>query len=257
MLWRTTAVFLLVACSPVAMSAADVTLERVYALALTFFRDTAEVPMDVMVTKVITDAGGKVKHRSQSTVHMVFNGYNQRTEKFSLRANAGPFSRETLRDSIAAGLPAFPALGLLKKQDADVTVNIQQPSAPDQPTLVTIKSAKCPAMDLLPQWLMAKHHCGVSEMSVMADANGDLTFQQFVFDDLGPPGTGKAGSLGDVQVLALHATATFQRGFLPGDSKPFLWPKETVTTLKTDKGTHHDYRQVYAQELGRELKSSS
>ena len=237
MFWRGTAVLLLAVCSALAIRAEDVTVERITALVLTFFRDSAEVPMDVLVTKVIADNAGKVKHRNQSTVHMVFNGYNQKTGKFSLRANAGPFSRDTLRDSIAAGLPAFPALGLLKKQDADVSVEIRQPSAPGQPTVLAIKSTKCPAMDLLPQWLMVEHPCGVSEISVLPDANGDLTVQQFAFDGLGAPGTGKAGSLGDVRVLAVHATATFQKGFLPGDAKPFLWPKETMIVMKTDKGT--------------------
>jgi hypothetical protein len=39
-----------------------------------------------------------------------------------------------------------------------------------------------------------------------------------------------------VQVLAFHAEVEFQDVVLPGDSKPYLWPLEAVTSVTTNKG---------------------
>src|SRR6266852_399313 len=92
---------------------ADVDLDQIKALANTYFRDSTEVPMSVAVTTVVTDGAGKVKHRTQSTVNMVFNGYNKGSGKFSLHANSGILNSGALRDSVSGDLAAFFAGGLI------------------------------------------------------------------------------------------------------------------------------------------------
>jgi hypothetical protein len=57
-----------------AAQAPGLTAEQVVALAKTFFRDTGELPMDVRVTKVVTDASGKLKRRSESSFRAVYQG---------------------------------------------------------------------------------------------------------------------------------------------------------------------------------------
>jgi hypothetical protein len=62
-------------------------------------------------------------------------------------------------------------------------------------------------------------------------------FQHFSFDSAGHPAAAKVAYLGDVQVLAFRAGVDFQKGLLPGDPNPFLWPKETMTAVTTNKGS--------------------
>jgi hypothetical protein len=219
-------------------SAADVTLDRVTALAKAYFRDSAEVPMSVVVTTVVTGPAGKVKHRGESSVSMVFHGYNQASGKFSLRGNSGWFNTGALRDSMSGDLAAFfCAFYLIPKKDARQHREIQQPAEPGKPLLVVVKDAACPAMELMARWLFPKKPCGSAQFSLTAGANDDLMFQHFGFDSAGPPAAASIAYLGDVQLTAFHAGVDFQKGFLPGDPQPFLWPKETVTSATTDKGT--------------------
>ena len=39
-----------------------------------------------------------------------------------------------------------------------------------------------------------------------------------------------------MQLLAFHADVEFQEVVLPGDSNPYLWPLEAVTSVTTNKG---------------------
>ena len=167
-------------------SGADVTLDRVTALAKTYFRDSAEVPMSVAVTTVVTDGAGKVKHRGQSSVSMVFHGYNQESGKFSFRGTSGWFNTGALRDSMSGDLAAFISSGyLLPKKDSTHHPEIQQPSEPGKPILVVAQDGDCPAMEVMPQWLFPSKPCGSARFNLTAGANGDLMLQHFSFDSLG------------------------------------------------------------------------
>ena len=46
----------------------DVSLDRLSKAAKVYFRDTAELPMNIAVTTVVTDAAGKLKRQSQGSV---------------------------------------------------------------------------------------------------------------------------------------------------------------------------------------------
>ena len=67
-------------------SGAEVTLDQIKALAKVYLRDSAEVPLSVDVTTVVTDPDGNVKHRGHVTASMVFRGYNLESRKFSVQA---------------------------------------------------------------------------------------------------------------------------------------------------------------------------
>lgn len=193
--------------------------------------------MSVAVTTVVTDGAGKVKHRGQSSVSMVFHGYNQESGKFSFRGTSGWFNTGALRDSMSGDLAAFISSGyLLPKKDSTHHPEIQQPSEPGKPILVVAQDGDCPAMEVMPQWLFPSKPCGSARFNLTAGANGDLMLQHFSFDSLGTPAAAKVAYLGDVRLLAFHAGVDFQEGYLPGDPKPFLWPKEAVTSATTNKG---------------------
>jgi hypothetical protein len=223
-------------CCHVPAKGAEVDLNQITALATAYFRDSAEIPMSVAVTTVVTDGAGKVKHQGQSTVGMVFNGYNQGSGKFSLRANSGMFNAGALRDSLSGDLAAFFAGGLISKKNSTHTIAIQQPSEPGKPVLVVVKDGECPELQLMERWMFPRNPCGASQFSVHADSQGGLMFQHFSFESSGRPAPAKITGLGDVQLTAFHADVEFQAVQMPGDSKPFLWPLEAVTSVTTNKG---------------------
>ena len=211
---------------------ADLTPDRVVVLAKIYFRDSAEVPLKVSVTTVVTDRAGKVKERHQSAVTMIFHGYNLQTGSFSLRSNSGWFNTGALRDSLGGDLTAFiSAAYLMPSKEVDRKLEI----SPDKP-VVTVYDVNCPALSLSPRWLFPKATCGAARFT-LAPALDDWEFQHFEFASSGPAAPAKIKYLGNVQLMAFHATVDFQANFLPGDPKPFLWPKMVVTTLTTDKGS--------------------
>jgi hypothetical protein len=223
-------------CCHFLQGAAEVDLDQIKALANTYFRDSAEIPMSVDVTTVVTDGAGRVKHQAQSTVGMVFNGYDQGSGKFSLRANSGMLNAGAMRDSLSGDMAAFFAGGLISKKDSAHTISIQQPSEPGKPILVVVMDGECPEMELLPRWTFPRSPCGTAQFSLNVDSRGSLMFQHFNFDSSGSPGRAKVAYLGDVQALAFHASVEFQEVVLPGDPKPYLWPLEAVTSITTNKG---------------------
>ena len=91
------------------LPADEIKMEQVTALAKTYFRDSAEIPMDVAVTTTVTDKAGRPKQKAQGTVHMIFSGYNQQADRFTVHANSGIFSYGALRDSMTGNMAVFVA----------------------------------------------------------------------------------------------------------------------------------------------------
>jgi hypothetical protein len=83
---------------------------EVVALSGTFLRDTAELPMEVDVTVVVTDVKGKQKRNARSKVAFVFRGHNGQTGRFSVRSTTGILSVRGMRDSFAPNLAVINAL---------------------------------------------------------------------------------------------------------------------------------------------------
>jgi len=46
------------------------------AISRLLLRDSTELPMNVAVTRVIEDVGGREKRRSQTSTQLIFHGYN-------------------------------------------------------------------------------------------------------------------------------------------------------------------------------------
>ena len=221
-----------------AADVAEVKMDRIVALAKTYFRDSAEVPMDVAVTTVVTGTNGKPKHRAQSTVRMVFHGYNLQSGKFSLRGNSGWFNTWALRDSMTGDMAAFVApLFLVPSAEVSSRLEIRQPDQPGRPAIVTGHATGCEPFQLMPpgRFLFPYKHCGTEQVTLALESN-EPVFQHYSFDSDGLPAPARVPYLGDVQILGFHADVDFQKGTLPGDPNPFLWPKETAALITTDKG---------------------
>ncbi len=236
---------ILLTCSfPLPASAADdaeVTPDRVMALAKTYFRDSAEVPMDVAVITVVTDKSGKMKRSAQSGVRMIFRGYGLQTRSFNLNGRSGWFNTGALRDSMSGNMAAFAApLFLMPGKDGAWKFDLRQPSRPGEPILAVNRAEPCQPFELMPprggKYLYPWHPCGAMQFTVAVKPSNEPVFERYAFDAAGLPVPVKVAYLGDAQLLAFHVDIEFQEGFLPGESKPFLWPKETVTSAATDKG---------------------
>jgi hypothetical protein len=210
---------------------------RVTALAKMYFRDSAELPMDVAVTTVVTDARGKLKRRSQSSVRFVFRGYNQEAGKFSFRSNSGWFNTRALRESLSGDLAVFAAaMRLAPAKDWSPHLEIQQPAQPGEPFLVSAKDGECPEFKLLRNWVFPEKLCISAQFRLAGDPANDLVFQHFSFDVTNLPATAKVADFGDVQVLSFHSEGDFQKASLPGEAQPYLLPKQVVTSVATSKG---------------------
>ena len=213
---------------PCQTMADDLTLGRLTALAKIYFRDSAEIPMTVAITTVVTDNNGKVKHQSQTTAGMVFRGYNLESRKFTVRATASMMHRGALGDSLPGDAAAFVAGGfLLGKRDSPIEIT---------PGLVTRKDKECPALEMMPRWFVPAHECGTMQLTLTSTPTGDPMFQRFSFDSLGAPASASVPHLGSVQLLSYHTTVEFQLKSMPNEAKPYLWPLETVVTGLTNKG---------------------
>jgi len=217
--------------------AADPDLDRITALAKIFFRDSAELPMDVSVNTVVTDPAGKVKRRAQSSVRLLFHGYSQQSGTYRFNSRSGWFSTWALRDSLVGDFATFSAgTFLAPKENAVSHLAIQRPTQPGGPLLVTFRDEQCPEFKLLDGYLFPKEPCASGAYRLRSLSGNDLEFQDLSFDIANLPAAAKIAYLGAVQISSFHVDADFQKVLLPGDPKPFLIPKTVTTTITTDKG---------------------
>lgn len=210
----------------------DVTLDQIQALAKVYLRDSAEVPMSVDVTTVVTDPGGKVKHRGHFTAGMVFSGYNLGSGNFSIRATKGGLTPFGLRDSLSGDLATFFAGSAIFEKEAGIEIH----QASDKSVTVIAKRANCPALDWLPKFSFPQHPCGTTEIAMAQGETGDLAIRHVSFKSTGSAGPANVAHLGPAHINAFQFGVDFQLKFLPGEAKPYLWPLETVVSTITDKG---------------------
>jgi hypothetical protein len=210
---------------------------QITALSKTFLRDSAELPMDVLVKTVVTDATGKKKRDAQSKVQFVFRGYNAATEKYSFRSTAGFMSMRILHDSLAGNFAAINAFSRLTPHDsnsADLTI---EPAGPDGSFIVRSKpAADCHGFTMSAKFLYGENYCYATVFRVARDAAGKLAIQGFAVDIEQFPAPGKVRYLGDVQVRKIHSDGEVQAARMGDDPRPFLIPKRVTTTIETDKG---------------------
>jgi len=126
-----------------------VTLDRVQSLAKAYFRDSAEVPMNVEVSTVVTDPAGKTKHSARSAVQMLFHGYSLQGHKFNLKGNSGWFNTWALRDSIPGDLAAFWA-PLFLTPGWDPPPAVEAASRPGDPVAVSAHNPACQPFQIMP-----------------------------------------------------------------------------------------------------------
>jgi len=140
--------------------------------------------------------------------------------------------------SVTAALRAafVAAMRLAPKKDSSFHFEIQQPAQPGDPFLVTTKDGDCPEFKQLKDWIFPEKPCISAQFRLAGDPTNDLVFEHFSFDVTNLPGAAKVAEFGDVQVLGFRCEGDFQKASLPGETQPYLLPKQVVTSVETSKG---------------------
>jgi hypothetical protein len=207
--------------------------EQATAVFRMFLRDSAELPMDVAVTTVVTDPHGREKRRTRATVHLLFKGYSQQAERFSLTSRSGMFHLRELHDSIAGDFSIFKAFSMVAPgKDGQAKWDVAEEA---EGLLVRFVQADCKPFDLAGE-LFPRNDCSAVEFHLGRDPSGALKVERFTLDSLHLPVPGTLRYLGAVQVRKYHVEGDVQNGYLPNDPRPFLVPKRVVTTIETEKG---------------------
>ena len=221
------------------MPAADVPNRgEITALARTFLRDSAELPMDVQVQTLVTDAKGKKKRDAHSNVRFFFSGFNAKSERYTFRSTAGFMSLRILHDSLAGNFVAINAFTSLAPQSGKPDgVTIEPGATADTFAIRSQPAADCSRFRMSTKYLYPELFCYSVLFHVTKDGSGKLTIQNFAVDIEKLPVQGKVGYLGDAQIRKIHSTGEVQEAHLGDDPRPFLVPKRVTTTIETDKGS--------------------
>jgi hypothetical protein len=214
----------------------EITLDQIKALTKVYLRDSAEVPLNVAVTTVVTDVSGKQKHQGHLTASMIFRGYSLQSGKFSVQATKGGLTPFGLQDSLGGDLAAFLGGTLLFRKD-QANIELKQATETGKPLIVIVRQQNCPALESMPKMLVQPHPCGIAEITVVSGEGGELAFQHVHFESTGRPASAKVTHWGDVQLKSFRYDVDFQLKILPGEAKPYLWPLKTVVSATSDKGT--------------------
>jgi hypothetical protein len=233
---------LLLACfachGQVGGAATSVDRAKIAALSQMLLRDSAELPLDVAVTTVLTDPAGKEKRRSQSSAHLLFHGYNREADRFSFVANSGWFASGALRDSLSGDYAVFEAFSrFAPKMDGGTAFETRQQQRPGQALLVSAPGPDCHDFSMGEGVLYPHKHCSSVEFRVGSDSTGSPTVEGFSLEILNLPAPAKIPYLGAVQIRGIHAEGDIQKSHLPNDPQPFFIPRRVTTSIVTDKGT--------------------
>lgn len=217
-----------------------VTMDDLQTAAHRYFRDTAELPMVQTTTFSVTDHSGRTRKPKTITTTYVFHGYSKASQTANATFNGHESLWAMLRGSktmkvsmngamwtIIPGIRLYgDAYSMQIDQSANSNGSITAQFTPIKP---------CPpfAMTKFSQYYLPDHSCGPGEFQL----GNDLTFQKFSSDIPGLPAPVKLDPFGQCTLRSYHADVTFQSVNLPGESDPFLVPKQATATLETDKGT--------------------
>jgi hypothetical protein len=229
--------FIPILCVLAAAEAQPPSAEDVINLAKTFFRDSAEIPMDVSVTKTILNPAGSVRRETHATARMLFHGYNK-AGRFTVSAKAGGLGKGTAIESMSGDLAAF-ASGVLLLRERNAAFEILPAARPGEALSLRVEDRACPPFRLLGERMLfppSESFCGSSTFTVRGESAADRTFSHFTFLASSLPARGKIADLGDIEIRAFQIDEDFQESSLPGDAKPFLLPKRVRISIRTDKG---------------------
>jgi hypothetical protein len=199
-----------------------------------FLRDSAELPMDVLVKTVVTDSKGHEKRNTQATIHLLFKGYSEKAQRFTFQSQAGLWDRRVMHDSLTGDFAIFRAFSrVMPDQNGKSGFD-----AVEDGVAVVVRSgaSDCTGFAWRSGELYPMRDCAAVEFRLRRSAGGELAVEQFRLESRNLPARGNVRYLGPAEVRKYEAEGDVQKAYLPGDPRPFLVPKRVVTTIETDKG---------------------
>lgn len=217
-----------------------VTMDDLQTAAHRYFRDTAELPMVQTTTFSVTDLSGRKRKLKAVKGSYLFQGYNQHRHSTQVNLAMHESMWAELRGSKllwisgnSAVWTTVPGASLYANRD---TYKFQVTANPESLTTATLTPVRpCPFSmnDRNSRYYFPDDLCGPSQFEL----SKDLVFQKFSYNAPGLPAPVKLDPFGHCTLRTYHTDITFQSVNLPGESDPFLVPKQATTTLETDKGT--------------------
>lgn len=141
-----------------------------------------------------------------------------------------------MRESLSGDFALLMAPAPLAAKDNTTHLEIQQPSHDGEPFLVTAKNTECPEFKLIGGWLFPQKPCDSIQFRVAADPANGFVFQHFSLDVTNLPAPAKIAEFGDVRILSFRTEGDFQTVSMPGETQPYLLPKQVITSVATNKG---------------------
>lgn len=215
--------------------------DQLISAAKLYFRDTAEFPMVEKMEFSAFDVVGTLRKRATISVDYVFQGYSPRntTATASIRGNISVWAvlggAKTLKASLNGA-----AMTLIAGSVVSLDVSRYAFEAEDRVAQEGIIIAKlvpkedCPpfVMSNLPEAYVPDRTCGTMQYQL----NSSLHFQKFIYEASGLPVKMRIRPFGESTLQRYRAEVDFQTVVLPGETQPFLVPRQVITELQTSKG---------------------
>ena len=211
------------------------TFDKLITATKTTLRDTAELPMVMRVSLVASDMSGRVRKQRTGAYDYDFHGFNPKSSHVSatLRGNRGAIMNAARNSSLFFVCPVFvldPAV--TNHYTMDVT------ESSDTNPYIRLKARPttqvCGQFDWNIGYQTPNSFC--ARRIDMDFETGDLSLHRYVFEYDGLPIQTKVEPFGRSTMLGYRMEVELQPTLLPGDPKPFLIPRHSVTTIDTSKG---------------------
>ncbi len=214
--------------------AEKLTFEKLIKATKNTLRDSAELPMVMRVSLVASDTSGRVRRQKTSAYEYDFHGFNPKSSHASATLSGSRNLMNAARNSSLFFVgPVFvldPAVtdhytfDITEANDTNPYIRLKaRPTAP-----------VCGAFDWNIGYQAPNNFCG--RRIDMDFETGDLSLHRYVFEYAGLPIETKVEPFGRSTLLGYRMEVELQSTTLPGDPKPFLIPKRSVTTIETSKG---------------------
>jgi len=221
-------------CQTPAPPAEKLTFQKLISATKTTLRDSAELPMVMRVSLVASDTSGRVRKQKSDSYEYNFHGFNPKSSHTSASLRGGRGTMNAARNSSLFFVgPVF----VLDPAVTDhYTFDITE--ANETNPYIRLKArpttSPCGQFDWNIGYQAPNAFC--ARRIDMDFETGDLSLHRYVFEYAGLPIQTRVEPFGRSTLLGYRMEVELQPALLPGDPKPFLIPKHSVTTIETSKG---------------------
>ncbi len=196
-------------------------------------RDSAELPMEMKVSLVASDATGSIRKLKNGSFQFDFHGFNPRSGNSSWKLHGNRSTTDAAMNSslfvigpiivVDHGLAEHYTFDVTEAKGANSYVGLKA-----RPNAAEVQPFDWSTQDQLPNKLG-----GVMNFEFEKE---DLSLHGYILEATGLPINTKVEPFGKCTLLSYRMNVEFQTELLEGDPKPFLIPKRSITTIETNKG---------------------